>query len=501
MRGASWAALFAAGQVFDLSGEELPAARQINVLYAFYVFSQGDAPAHAVPAAGLPTTAWLRNVNLSFVPPGYEPVDKNGDPRRVDLKDLAGLQLVLVRYESFLNLFDFERFCCDDDLIAQKKCTRPNMLAMKRVPAEDEFNEIAAIEMAHSTAKLKTLAGTKTLNTTGLYLLLLSNCGPEERAPGEKPGKISGEVIVRNPYGFLPGVDYPKKSFYAGLTAAHVIFAAGWFALLARWWSQCFHIHWAIGVVIVLGLIESAAWYFFYLDWNYDGRRSTPYWILALGTSEVRAITSYMLLLVACIGWGITCMSLEPGTVRSIKGISVLYLILDTLRHVAATLRYERAIEVGILLFCLFPISALNGVIFYWVMSSLGTTIESLEESKQTEKLRVFQGLSAIMTTALLFAGGSFVFEVWFVTTLGQGQKWRYQWLSSDATWRLLTFGVLFAVSVLWLPNKEASRYVYSQQIDQDDQGELGEVVGRPDDPFDEEMEDRPDSTTELDKF
>ena len=24
------------------------------------------------------------------------------------------------------------------------------------------------------------------------------------------------EVIVRNPYGFLPGVDYPKKSFYAG---------------------------------------------------------------------------------------------------------------------------------------------------------------------------------------------------------------------------------------------------------------------------------------------
>ena len=32
---------------------------------------------------------------------------------------------------------------------------------------------------------------------------------------------------------------------------------------------------------------------------------------------------------------------------------------------------------------------------------------------------------------------------------------------------------------VLWLPNKEASRYVYSQQIDQDETGELGEVSYR----------------------
>jgi hypothetical protein len=413
------------------------------------------------------------------------------------------MQLVMVRYESFLSLFDFERFCCDEDLIAQQKCTEPNMLAMKRKPLSDEFSEIAAVD---HLAKLRVQKGDATLNTTGLYLLLLSNCGSDDVAASGGHGSITGEVVVRNPYGFLPGVDYPKKSFYAGLTAAHFFFALGWFGLLARWWSQCFHIHWAIGVVILLGLIESCAWYFFYEDWNFDGRRSTPYWILALGTSEVRAITSYMLLLVACIGWGVTCMELDPGTMRSIKGMSVLYLVLDTLRHVAATLRYERAIEVGILLFCLFPISALNGVIFYWVMSSLGTTIESLEESKQTEKLRVFQGLSAIMTTALLFAGGSFVFEVWFVTTLGQGQKWRYQWLSSDATWRLLTLGVLFAVAVLWLPNKEASRYVYSQQLNQDDAGDMeGAVVGRPDDLSDgsggSENNKAKDDETELDKF
>ena len=47
--------------------------------------------------------------------------------------------------------------------------------------------------------------------------MIFSNCGAEEKI------KIAGRVVVRNPFGYLPGVDYYKWPLYGYLALLYLV--------------------------------------------------------------------------------------------------------------------------------------------------------------------------------------------------------------------------------------------------------------------------------------
>ena len=75
--------------------------------------------------------------------------------------------------------------------------------------------------VGHADANVKPNEDTFELEYTGVYMLVGVKCGPLTSY------ELSGQVEVRNIYGFLPGIDLPKKSFYNNL---------GWFYLVCAIW-------------------------------------------------------------------------------------------------------------------------------------------------------------------------------------------------------------------------------------------------------------------------
>merc|ERR1740129_2664742 len=95
----------------------------------------------------------------------------------------------------------------------------------------------------------------------------------------------------------------------------YAVLALVWMGLSLKQWRQIFHIQYCIAVVILLGLVEAFLWWIFFNDWNQSGLRGRFLFIMAILSSVVKSIFSYMLVLVASLGWGVTRPFLDRRTI------------------------------------------------------------------------------------------------------------------------------------------------------------------------------------------
>merc|ERR1719160_2062912 len=112
-------------------------------------------------------------------------------------------------------------------------------------------------------------------------------------------------------------------------------------ALSFRWWRELIHIQGCIAGVIFLGLVEAFLWWSFFNDWNSSGERGKFLFVLAIMSTVIKSIFSYMLVLVASLGWGITRPYLEASITRKIVGITFAYIVLDFIRETVLSFRHS----------------------------------------------------------------------------------------------------------------------------------------------------------------
>merc|ERR550525_669950 len=79
-----------------------------------------------------------------------------------------------------------------------------------------------------------------------------------------------------------------------------------WLLLSVIWWKELLNIQNCIAMVILLGLFECILWYTYFTNWNSSGLRGPINFVLATLFTVMKATFSYMLVLVASLGWGIT---------------------------------------------------------------------------------------------------------------------------------------------------------------------------------------------------
>lgn len=427
--------IVARAQLFTLEALEAPANRSLHTLYAFYVFSFDEAPDRPL---GQP---FVKFKSLT------------GTSKASAANDYKGIQLSILRYTDFWNLIDPNRFCCSATDVTNKHCERPGQLLVQKPPGTDAADAdvfTATVSFAGGFTDVKHI-----LRMTGVYILVFSNCGDWSDAT------IDGSVIVKNSYGFLPGNEYHKMPFYGWLLLIYVGLAAVWMVLSMRWWKEVFSIQNCISVVIFFGLVEALLWYTFFNDWNGSGSRGKILFIFAILSSVVKSIFSYMLVLVASLGWGVTRPYLDRQVILKMQVVSVLYIVLDFIRESVLSFRHSHSLSLMFVLLCLLPVSLLNGGIFYWVFIALSSLMETLRERRQFEKLALFQQLWKILILALSVATFTLLIQI-FNLSRSITSRWKHQWLFSDGISHLIFLVVLAAMMYLWAPRKDSQRFAYS---------------------------------------
>jgi len=320
---------------------------------------------------------------------------------------------------------------------------------------------------------------------TGVYILVFSNCGDVQDAT------VEGSVLVKNAYGFLPGNEYHKLPFYGWLSFAYSVAGLFWMSLSLRWWRELFHIHYCVAVVVFLGLVEAFLWWIFFNDWNRTGIRGRVMFIMAILSSVVKSIFSYMLVLVASLGWGVTRPYLDHRTIMKVQGVSFLYIVMDFIRESVLSFRHSHSLSLYFVLFCLLPVALLNGAIFYWIFSALSSLMETLRDRRQNEKLALFARLWRILVFALSVASCTLLFQI-FDLSRSIDIRWHYQWFFADGMNHILFLLVLASMMYLWAPHTNSKRYAYNQVVDEreEDGGESAkagaEEAGDDDDADDE---------------
>jgi hypothetical protein len=203
---------------------------------------------------------------------------------------------------------------------------------------------------------------------------------------------------------------------------------------------------------------------------------------------------SYMLVLVASLGWGVTTPYLHDDVLRKVKTLAFLYIVLSFIREAVLSFRHSHSLSFIFVVLCLMPVSLVNAAIFYWVFTALSSLITTLQERRQTEKLLLFERLWKILVFALACATITVFFQV-FDFSRSDTSGWRYQWLFADAISHILFLLVLVAMVYLWAPHKYSQRFAYSAQIegkDIEDAKEDSSAIWADDDVLDdgEEEED-----------
>ncbi|CAJ1361112.1 unnamed protein product [Effrenium voratum] len=440
------------GQIYTLEKMALPDPRTLRTLYAFYVYSHQDAPERNV---GQP---FVQFHNLMFT---------TSDPADAEkAKNYGGIQLSILPYRSFWKLILPDKFCSSSEDVNSGVASEADKLLVQKAKgvADEDVNLYShTVNFATSTDHQVPIL------STGVYILVFSNCGEL------KGGEVSGSIIARNAYGFLPGNEYHKLPFYGWLSIAYSLMAMTWMCLSLRYWRELFHIQYCIAAVILLGLVEAFLQWRFFMDFNESGLRGRFLFVLAILATVVKSIFSYMLVLVASLGWGVTRPYLDQPTILKVQALSFFYIVLDFVRESAMSFRHSHSLSVAFVMLCLLPVALLNGVIFYWIFAALSSLIETLAERKQQEKLILFQRLWNILVASLSLASLSLLFQLYDVSR-SDSQRWHYQWFLSDGVSHILFCMVLAAIMFLFAPHTNSQRYAY-KQVEPDEKGESSKAI------------------------
>merc|ERR1719316_34517 len=412
----------AAAQVYDLASEALPPSHSLHVVYSFYVFGVR----HASDKRNRDAFVKLEKVRLTG--------------------DAPGITMLLVPHHIFWEKMSPTKFCCHEEDAAAGRCKLGSLMDA------DKMDYVYSLSDASQDEK-------KRIDQGGSYFLVLANCGDTTDV------RVDGHVILKHTYGYLPGLDYAKLPFYRNLAIGYMVLAIWWMAQSGMWRMEIGQIHVCIVVVILISLFEAFLWWEFYSSWNRSGIRSRVWFMAAILATVFKSAVSYMLLLVASMGWGVNRPFLERSLVYRITGVGLVFTVFDTIRETVLSFRHSHSLGPPFVLLCLVPVSMLVAGIFVWVFASLADLMKNLAERKQNEKLRLITILwrvlcltMAVGTVSLLYQMSTFHVPI--------AERWHTHWLLTDGGSHGLFFFVLTCIMYLWAPHKYSQQYAYSSAED-----------------------------------
>ncbi|KAL3824511.1 hypothetical protein ACJIZ3_020540 [Penstemon smallii] len=307
------------------------------------------------------------------------------------------------------------------------------------------------------------------ITKTGMYNVYFIHCDPQL-----KEVVVEGKTVWKNPNGYLPGRMAPLMNFYGYMSLAFVVLGIFWFSQYARFWREVLPLQNCITLVITLGMLEMAFWYFDYAEFNETGVRPTGITVWAVTFGTVRRTVSWLIILIVSMGYGVVRPTLGGLTskVLSLGGtFFVASEVLELIENVGAVSDLSGKAR----LFFVLPVAILDAFFIIWIFTSLSSTLNKLQARRMTVKLDVYRKFTNALAVAVIVSVGWILYELYFKSNDVYNEQWQNAWII-PAFWQVLSFSLLCVICALWAPSQNSMRYAYSSE-DAGEEFDKGETL------------------------
>jgi len=295
----------------------------------------------------------------------------------------------------------------------------------------------------------------------------------------KKGVQFHGQVSFSNGFGYLAAKQFGYLPFYA-------VMAVAYFALLAVYLVACLvfrkhltALNYATLALCVVGMVECALYFILYLWKNTTGTPTWPptplQWAAAL-VGVLKRDLSRVLLIVVGLGYGVVKPSLPKITVAGIVILAVLFFVISVWKDVAKDALFvdSAADHGGIMTMNETALLFVDVVMLAWCLIALVNTQQSLESSKQVEKLRMYNTLIGVMLAFVVVWG---LFEAYRISVVkGVVQlNWHLSWIL-NSFWHVSSFAVLLTIAFVWRPSNESEKLSYYNTITYEDDSEESDL-------------------------
>mmetsp|Transcript_31291 Transcript_31291/g.71440 ORF Transcript_31291/g.71440 Transcript_31291/m.71440 type:complete len:465 (-) Transcript_31291:74-1468(-) len=336
------------------------------------------------------------------------------------------LEVSLIYYEHFLNQkLHEENFCVDgklkpssNDVLEFKSCVIP-------------FDDDEAVCEA-------------TLNKTGKYLLMISNCA------NFTSGQISGVAQVKNPYGYLPPEQYHSIIPLFFFLAVYVLCLAGYGAYGLQKSKQFYDTHFYFLGLFFLCLAEVGGKLLAFYSWNSSGA-DEPWMTVATVLYVLKWIFLYMMATYVALGMqdkdtaGRGEEDVQFGTKHWCIAFvtSTLYTVALSLRECVLLYRPGGDLGPSFVAGACAPVLVMDAVLVIFLLIQTQKQYEESEAKLNIHKSALYAKLNKIAVAIAVFGVVAMMVDLADVLAFSNF-SWRMQWLPQEGTAHILG---LFAVT------------------------------------------------------
>uniref|UniRef100_A0A914W482 Transmembrane protein 87A n=1 Tax=Plectus sambesii TaxID=2011161 RepID=A0A914W482_9BILA len=271
---------------------------------------------------------------------------------------------------------------------------------------------------------------------------------------------VTVEVQWRGPKGYLTAIDYPLLTFYGVMCGVYGVYALAWLLISLMYWKNLRRIHYCIGAVILLGVLEKAVFYAEYQTMNITGRSVEGAIELAQLVSYLKRTLARMLIIAVSIGYGIVKPRLGL-TLHKVVGVGFVYFILCAIVGVERVSKNHPE--------AVFPLLLLDVGIFCWIITALGNTMRTLRLQRDEVKLSLYRHFTNTFCIAVL-ASVAFIFWSLYEHVFTDCLKdWTELWIGT-AFWQVLFSAILMVIMILWRPSNNNHCYAFTPLLNNSEQ-------------------------------
>lgn len=453
----AWARL-AQAQIFRFQETPVPATFSLSTHYMFYVYAKEDAPKSDPGAA-----ASVEFRQLTSKKSG------NAEPPR----SYKSVEVSLLPFEMFWTLVNKEKFCSSTEDVRRKKADEWGRLMLTKPKGKTLAEVGASIQPvpfpASGGAVPKTVAFP--IKKTGVYILTFTNCGNFSEAT------VSGSLAVKNVYGYLPANEFYTMRLFGWLTVLYVLIFMISFGAMVRHYKALFYIQKGIASITFLCVVECAATWMQYKDWNENGERRDIFFVASLLFYTLKYVLSWRLILLSSLGAGVVLQDLDTKTSIIFFAASTLFMVQSCLWKLLISYRYSHALETGFLMIVTIPGVLIYTGMFMWTFFSLSNLLVRIEEQKQDMLVKTFRRVQKVLIGGLVLSTFVLLLQVVDIS-YGGIFPWEYQWFSVDGAPQFAFLLVLCLMMWVWWPNEDSWKFGYMVQVDQNDDEEVMDPSG-----------------------
>ncbi|CAH8660393.1 unnamed protein product [Dicrocoelium dendriticum] len=305
--------------------------------------------------------------------------------------------------------------------------------------------------------RMKATGPLATVSNAGAHLLVLK----VECPSADTFLDATVEVEMRNPDGtYLSAVEFPFLPFNGVMGLLYLISVTIWLTLLIRYWHDVMRIQFCIGVVLMLGLWEHLTLFAIFETIRKSGQVSPSAVYFAEMIACSKRTLARLLVLIACLGYGVTKPRLGAIWFRRCLLIGLVYFFLVTIEGLTRA-AHPRFVTTYFRLATLLPLLCLDVGIMWWIFIYLARTLRETRMRHNLIKHKLYRNFSYVLLGVSI---ASLVFMIWSLGVFKHRaciESWRYLWID-DAFWQFLFVLILAVIIVLWRPTASNREYAYS---------------------------------------